>query len=959
VRGRFWVRDTAAHGSGGVAVTRTVFAIDGLLERDHELAVIEGLLGDLGAGRGGVLVVSGPPGIGKSAVLDECVRSAVGRGFLELRGRGDDLVVDSSFATVRELLWGAVQAAGPDVWAGAARLAEPVFGAAEAGDFGGDRAAAVLHGLYWLVAALAERAPLVLCVDDAHRLDGASARFLLYLARRIDSLPVLLLVGGRRGEGRDCVASLAELAAAALPLGPLSEDASCRVVRRALGARAGVELCRSCHEVTGGNPFYLRELTAALAAEGFGRGADVAGRVLELGAGAVGHSVLLRIARLGDDCARVVEAVSVLGPGCALRHAAALAGLPPDRAAAAADALRAADLFAAGQALSFVHPIVSEAVSAQLLDSRRAALHGQAARLLAAEGVRGDRVSAHLMSAEQYGDPWAVDALRHTAAEAVARGAPEVAVRCLHRALAEPPLSECRLDVLVELGRAESLLPSAHDFAALREALALAEEPQGRAEISLELALGLFGVLRTAEGRAVLETALADEASLNEETVELLEAALIGGALDELSATRSLVARAQRHFARSRRGEVRDPRMLSVLSAIGAVTGVPARECAALARSAIADERLLTRWIHDGYVTATYGLCAAERLAEAALAADAGLLEAQHRGSAPMFMQLAVASAEVALRCGNLDAAEAHARRASELGAELGMDHPALRQWLPIVLLERGQLGLASQLVEAIDFNSSVLEGSFGVVLLAHRGRVRIAAGELMPGLADVMDADARCNAAGWSLSVLTDWVRSATLALLGLGRRDDAKRLANRELVQANAFGAPRRRGSALSVSGVLEPGAHGLALLRESVAVLQREGAALEHARALVTLGARLRAHGERTAARTCLSDASDIAHRIGALAVAEEARAELVASGARPRRYASTGPDALTPAELRTARMAAAGLTNRDIAQALFLSTKTVEAQLSQAYAKLSVRGRGELGASLGVSSGVSTG
>jgi DNA-binding CsgD family transcriptional regulator len=934
-----------------VELTRTSSPVDGLLERSHELATIEGLLSGLGGGRGGVLVVSGPPGIGKTAVLDECVRSAGERGLLTLRARGDELVIDASFATVRELLWGAVEAAGPDVWVGAARLAEPVFGAGDAHDVGRDRAAAVLHGLYWLIAGLAERAPLVLCVDDAHRLDGASARFLVYLARRIDSLPVLLMVGARRGNGRDAIAPLVEVAAGVLPLRPLGEDASCQLVRRVLGARADDELCRSCHEVTGGNPFYLRELAVALGADGVGGGPDMAGRVLELGAGAIGHSVVVRVARLGDDCARIVEAVAVLGPECTLRHAAALAGLTPGRAAAAADALRGADLLAAGQALSFVHPIVREAVARELRESRRAELHGQAARLLGAEGARDDRVSAHLMSAEPYGDPWAVDVLRRTAAEAVALGAPEVAATLLRRALAEPPPAVCRLDVLVELGRAESLTATARDFEALREALALSEDPQRRAEIAFELAIGLFGVLRTAEGRAVLETALAHEDGLSPEIVELLEAALIGGGLDELSGARALVARAGRHFARSRRGEVSDPRMLAVLSMIGAATEVPAHECAALARLAIADERLLSRWIDEGYVTATFGLCATDRLAEAAIAVDAGLLEAQRRGSAPMFMQLSVAGAEVAFRCGNLDAAEAYARRASELGAELGMDHPALCQWLPIVLLERGQLGQASQLVEAIDLGSSVLEGSFGVVLLAHCGRVRIATGDLRLGLADVMDADARCNAAGFSLSVLTDWVWSATLALSGLGRRDDALRLASRELARAEAFGARRRRGIALSVSGALEPGPDGLRQLRESVAVLEREGVSLEHARALVTLGAGLRARGERAAARTCLSDASDIAHRVGAFAVAQEARAELVASGARPRRHATKGPDALTPAELRTARMAAAGLTNREIAQALFVSAKTVEAQLSQAYAKLSVGGRGELAASLG--------
>ena len=462
--------------------------------------------------------------------------------------------------------------------------------------------------------------------------------------------------------------------------------------------------------------------------------------------------------------------------------------------------------------------------------------------------------------------------------------------------------------------------------------------------------MALFGVMQSHAGRLVLEEALEPGDSLSPETVELLETALIGGGLDELSATPVLRARAARHFERSRRGEVRDPRMLAALSILGVVVGIPADDCASLARRAIADERLLADWLDYGYVTAACVLCESGYLEEAARALDAGIVEAQRRGLAPIFMQLVVVRAETAVRTGDLDTAEVFARDAFELGRELGAERVAVL-WLPIVLVERGQARDASLLLEPVEFSRSLLDGSFGVQLLAHRGRVRIAAGQLEPGIADLLEADRRMAAAGWQLSVATDWVPTAARALVDCGRSGEALELAARELADAVSFGAPRRHGMALSLSGLLDPGEVGLAQLRDAVAILEATPARLELARALVNLGEGLRARGERPAAREAIARGLDIAHRCGATALVERARAELVAAGARPRRTALSGPEALTPAEMRAARMAAAGLTTRQIAQALFVSTKTVEGQLTQCYAKLSIRGRRELAGALG--------
>ncbi|MGZ4306591.1 MAG: AAA family ATPase, partial [Solirubrobacteraceae bacterium] len=355
----------------------------GLLEREHELARVDASLHAARAGVGGLLLITGPAGIGKTSLLNACAGRARELGFVPLLVRGDEVVMESSFAAVRELLWNEVRRAGRRVWDGAARLATPVFELDDPGHSGGDLTASVMHGLYWLVSGLTERAPLALLVDDGQWLDGASARFLSYLARRIGSLPVLLAIamrGAQMAPAHSSLAALMELCPVELRVRPLSEEASTVVVRTGLGARADAELCRSCHEATGGNPFYLRELTTALATESSRPSVELAQRVRELGAGAVGRSVLVRIARLGSDCERLAQVVAVLGPGSELRNAAPLSGLPHERAEAAADKLREADLLAPGRALSFAHPIVGEALTAELPDSRLAALHTEMPR---------------------------------------------------------------------------------------------------------------------------------------------------------------------------------------------------------------------------------------------------------------------------------------------------------------------------------------------------------------------------------------------------------------------------------------------------------------------------------------------------------------------------------------------------------------------------------------------------
>jgi DNA-binding CsgD family transcriptional regulator len=928
-------------------MTESAGVVAGLLERTNELAVISGLLDAARRGEGGLVVIEGTAGIGKTRLLAACEERAGELGMTVLRVRGDDLVMESSFAAVRELLWTEVLAR-PEGLDGAARLAGSVFERSSTEPVDRDHPAAVLHGLYWLVADLADRGPLALLIDDAHWLDAASTRFLVYLARRVDSLPVLLAIGVRPGDDSTGLgATLSDAASNVLRPQPLSAAGAEIVVRDELGPAADEDLCRSCHAATGGNPFYLRELTKALLAER-GRPTDELARsVRTLGVGAISRSVLVRLARLGEDCERLAQAMAVLAPGSPLRHAAALAGLRRMQAGVAADALRTADLFAPGVALTFAHPIVREAIGAEMTSSRRAALHAQAASALAAEGAPADQVAAHLLHAEPYGEAWVVEALRRAAREALTQGAPEAAVSYLRRAAAEPADGSIRRDLLLELGRAEALQPVAHDFASLREALRLADSPEQRVRIAVELAWGLSAVARFSEAASLLEDTVEHADGLGPDALDSIEALLIGGGIEDLTASRRLMLRAQRHFERAGRGEVRDPVMLASLALTGAVSGRPAVDVAAMARLALNDESLLERG--GAYGAATSALSLTDQLDDAAQAQDVAIAWAQRRGSTPTFVSMSVHRGVTAFRAGELEVSEGHLRRARDLGRELGAGHFGV-MFLFGVLLERGDLDEASGLVESLEFTEPELAVWPGVIVLAQRGLVRIACGELERGIADMLGADRRMTAGGLQLSVLVDWAPQAALALTQLGRGDEAGRLMTAELAEAVAAGAPRRHGIALSISGLLEPGPAGLARLRDAVALLERSPARLEHARALVNLGEGLRVRGEREYAREVTSDGLDIADGCGARALAARARAELVASGARPRRDARTGLAALTPAELRTARMAVGGLTNREIAQALFVSAKTVEAQLSRAYAKLAIPGRTELAAAL---------
>jgi DNA-binding CsgD family transcriptional regulator len=225
------------------------------------------------------------------------------------------------------------------------------------------------------------------------------------------------------------------------------------------------------------------------------------------------------------------------------------------------------------------------------------------------------------------------------------------------------------------------------------------------------------------------------------------------------------------------------------------------------------------------------------------------------------------------------------------------------------------------------------------------RGRLHAARGRHAEALRDFLECGERLERLGFVLSLFS-WRSAAVVAYAALGRGDEGHRLARTDVAIARAFGRPRGLGVALRAEGLVAGGERGLVLLAEAVSVLERSQAPVELARALTDYGAALRRAGRRGQSRAVLERGLDLAHHLGARLIAGQARAELIAAGAKPRRDAVTGRDALTASELRVARLAAEGMSNREIAQALFITTKTASAHLSRVYQKLDVTRRDQL-------------
>lgn len=936
-----------------------------LIEREREIERIEALLGGAIAGRGAAVMIEGEPGIGKTALLEVAGELARARGMTTLLARGGELEREVGFGVVRALLEPPLRrldTAGRDeLLTGAARLAERPLGLGADLDPGTAEVApdSALHGLYWLCANLADRGPLLVAVDDLQWADEPSLRFLSYLVRRIGEHPLLVCGTSRPpqaavGGSERLLAALGRDWQEALHPRPLSGAGVAELIR-ARAPEAKAELCAACARATGGNPFLVAETLAALRADGIDPAIAEPRQVEAVGAATLSEAMLARIARAGPEATAVTRALWVLGDDAYPRRVARLAGLSPEAATAVLDGLRREGIITPGPRLAFAHPLIRHAVDADLNAPARALAHGRAAELLADEGESPARIARHLLNAEPFGNPSAVEILRAAAGAAVARGAPEPAATLLERALAEPPNPDERAPLMIELGRARAL--TGHTDAAaetLGEAIALAGDPGTRARAAIELGqvLSYRGDVETAA-----ETVLAalQAAAGHREIERPLQMMLLVMAETAVGGRR--VASDLLHHAAEvvdRRGEGAPRGLLALIAFERAVAEGTAEAAVELAELALANGGLLAEQgpesPHAFYAAGALSLADRHEGAERAL--GPAIADAAKRGSTRAYALGSATRAWSRFRRGDLPGAEADARACLELAAaaDWGLFRPQAVAVLANVLLERGDPNGAAASLDQVELDPQQEGGLHAPLLRESRTRLHLARGAASEALAELEACAAWERAWGAANSTWVAWRPQAALAHAALGDLDQARQLAAEGVELARRFGASRGLGIALRSLAAIEGGERELELLTESASVLEGSDAELERAHSLIALGMALRRAGQRRAARDPLRDGLAAATRCGASTLAERARAELELVGAKPHRTMLSGLESLTAAELRVAKLAAEGSTNREIAQALFVTRRTVETHLTSVYRKLEIATRDELPAAL---------
>jgi DNA-binding NarL/FixJ family response regulator len=926
-----------------------------LIEREEELERIAELNEDVLVGRGRVVAIEGPAGIGKSSLVAAAAAAASAQGIRVLAARGSELERDIPFGVARQWFEPVLGAAGTEqrelLFDGAAGLARPVAWPSPAPDTELTASPQILHGVFWLTFNLCATGACLFALDDAQWADEASLRLLHYLAVRIDGMSVGLIVACREadpeGDARLLVRLLAEPATEVLHPVPLSRRGTARLLAGASTRQPDEQFVAASHTATGGNPFYVRELAQAAQEAGLGFTREDVAALRELRPRGLSRALL---ARASPAARSLAWALAVLDEPVDSVLAAEVADLAEDTARAAAEELAAAGLITGTLTLALAHPIVRGAVLASLSIGRRSDLHARAAHLLRKRGTEPQQLAAHLLAVTPAADVTVVGVLQEAAQRSLAQGAPEVAARLLQRALREPPPEERRPELLILLGRAEreAGLPSARER--FREAWRLAVDPVAAAD-ALRWLSWTIGNDAGEQGKlaADLDQAIAAVLPRDRERALALEEARLAGLM----------------LTPARR-----PEFGARLERIGVLSGDTPEECGVLAMRAryLMDTGASAAEVGEAAEAAVHHPAAVEakgpdsmwalNCAVALLGAECfdvlesfltrALSVVRARGSAPGFALICTHLGRLANRLGDPRRAEAETRAALDSGGLSGFYRFATSSVLMRSLIEQGRIEEAQEVYTATGIGEQMPEPRPMTPLLIVRGELRHAQGNLDRAVADLRESVARIGRYADRTSAGLDGRLLLAETLHDLGRTDDAIREAREALTIARAWGAPGALGDAERLCGLLLGDQSGLDLLRQATERLAQTPARLSLARALIDLGAALRRAGRRGECREYLRAGLEHAEQRSATPLAARAREELAATGIRVPRQRIGDP--LTASERRIVELAAAGESNPRIAQALFVTVKTVESHLANAYRKLGVNSRRELPAAL---------
>ena len=893
------------------------------------------------------VIIEGEPGVGKTALLNAACQIATDAGYEVVRARGGVLEAEAPFGVVRQLL----QPIQHELLPSERKLWEQL----SSNQSNGNRPMPfeAIHEIYLTLSGLASRQPLVIAVDDLHWSDIESLWWVQHLVRRLGPSRLLFVgtslcrvTGTALGPVDNIVA---EPSTRVISLRPLAAPSVEELVRNHLAVEPEPSFVETCVRVTGGNPFLLHSLLSALRQQGIH--SDVSDEALSvLCPPPVARALLTRLAGLPPEAQAFLRAAAVLGDGSDYRIVAELAGIDPAFGHDIANSLAEAHVLRKGRLLSFVHPLERSTVYGELDPVLRARAHAEAARVLDQNDAPLELVARHLLMSESSDDEWSAQLLEQAAQLFSQRGQFEIAAQCLSRSLSQSTDASARSRRLLTLASAQAAIGRPGALALLREAADLGTDPVALADATYRCLKAYAQEAYPADTVATLRHL---EGHLGEDNDELrIWIEIVLATWGPPSSARHIdTAAVEAIVAKKRLERSRHDRMaLAHLSHVKTLAPehLDANYVATLAEqslhpgdfqpddgtSVVVIARALVTLARTGRFDLVDRI--GQVMQEAALSHD-------HATSVAEFSTVLALSHFLQ---GNLDEAEVECRRA--LAATEGVTWAARPFALGILaasLMEAGRTVDAAATLKPLPPGRAAL--TYGELLpLEQRAKLRLLEGHSNEALEDALIVKEGAEALGISNPAVTSWRSIAACALGQLGRLSEARELAVENLALARRFGAPRSLGEALRTAAEVGDPAERTALLEEAVDVLKRSGASLEFAKATIDLGSVLTSEGKQDEALRTLRRGADLAFHCRAQPVVDRASKELRAAGARPRRLALMGSDALTPAERRVALLAADGLINAQIAEKLFVSEKTVEGHLTRVYHKLGMQSRAEL-------------
>lgn len=894
-----------------------------LVGRERERQVISRLVASARVGESGTLLLSGEAGIGKSALLEDAATAVTDAGMRLLRAAGVDAEREVPFGGLLQLLRPVLD----HLDAIPAPQAEALGSALALLPGSGGERFAVGAAVLSLLSRVAEDRPLAVIVDDAHLLDPPSAQALCFAARRLTADPVVVLLAARDEPSVVRSAGLPELVVGGL------EAADAESLAAGLGHRLSTEARSRLLASAGGNPLALLELTdegfdalppgapvpvPASLARTFARRADALP--------ADTRTALLVAAAAGGDLATVASACALLGVTVGDLDEAARRGL------LSVDATR----------IAFRHDLVRSGIYAEAPPAARRAVHAALARAVPADDV--DRRAWHLGEATADPDAAVAEVLDDAAGRARARGAWAVASAGYERAARltpDPADRAARLVSAAESAWRAGLPDAARDL--LDRASALPESP----------------ALRTRA--AALDGAVAARTGAVERARDIYLAAGTRAADDDHDTAVMLLAEA--------------------ILASQFAGDVGTAETAARLIAGLDPQTASARWVGAMAISVADILAGAggpDLLRSASAEVDTFLDDPQ---LAPWLVVAPLYLRESAVGRDNIPTVVAHSRRRSDIGGlpillfYVARDQATTDRWDDAVAGYTEAIQLAREAGQATDVTAclaglSWLEARRGDVdeCRSHAEEALALAGEhhlgffrtwAMTALAELELGLGRTDAALDRYreldAVLTelglvdvDLSPAAEMveAMVHLGMAEEASTLAHTLTERAEIKGQPWSLARAARAAGLTCPDTDVDVCFSVALAYHQHTPDAFEAARTELAYGSRLRRLKRRVDSRPHLRTALAAFERLGAVPWADQAAAELRATGETAQRRSTTGLDHLTPQELQVARMLASGRTTRETGAALFLSPKTIEYHRRNVYLKLGIRSREEL-------------